>query len=162
MKLKVGKQLPQAVYIHKDYIEQLPDVLRNRVHLATAMVGDTKKYNLVKVSKKEDKVSFMTYTNFDSDPHPSLRHSTVVDVGKDSIKEVDYSKRENPPILHRKETFVGEDYTNFKKFRSLTVAEEKEGLLSRNDIGTKKQWRLLLDTKGFKIKRHRLTKSINS
>jgi len=37
----------------------------------------------------------------------------------------DYSSSDNPPILHRKETFVDQTYPNYEKFAKLTAQEEK-------------------------------------
>jgi hypothetical protein len=41
----------------------------------------------------------------------------------------DYDTSENPPILHRKETFVTPDYPLYEKFAKLTHQEENWGLL---------------------------------
>jgi len=159
MKIKIGKQLPQAIYIHPSYIDELPNVFKSKVYAASKIVGEVEGCNLIKISKKENKVSFMIYSNFDKDPHPPLAHSTLVDIEKESIKEMCFENRNNPPILHRKETFVGEDYPFYNKFRKLTIQEEKAGLLSRNNIGTKNQWRDFLNDKGYEIKGHKVNKT---
>lgn len=67
----------------------------------------------------------------------------------------DYSSSVNPPILHRKETFVEETYPLFKKFSRLTAAEEKIGLLEDPiSIGTRKNWEQRLTEKKVKILGH--------
>ena len=74
-------------------------------------------------------------------------------------KYYDFSRRENPPILHRKETFVPADYPNREKFERLTRQEEKRGLLDRETIGTLRGWEELLDEEGFKVAGHVLRKA---
>ena len=52
-----------------------------------------------------------------------------------------YDHSENPPILHRKETFVGADYPHREKFAKFTTQEERWGLLDEpSRIGLKNGW----------------------
>jgi hypothetical protein len=63
----------------------------------------------------------------------------------------------NPPILHRKETFVAPDHPLRPKFARLTAAEEAKGLLDESHrIGTRNQWELALAEKGLSLRGHRL------
>ncbi|HBP89806.1 MAG TPA: hypothetical protein DD706_19165 [Nitrospiraceae bacterium] len=73
-----------------------------------------------------------------------------------SFKLRDYSNGDNPPILHRKDTFVTKNYPYFETFRQLTLQEEAEGLLSNSDIGFKQAWETLLRSKGLCITNHEL------
>ena len=52
----------------------------------------------------------------------------------------DYADSTNPPILHRKETFLDELHPDFEACQALTRKEEAMGLLSRTDIGTRNGW----------------------
>lgn len=70
--------------------------------------------------------------------------STKVDLRSGHSYPRDYSKSDNPPILHRKETFVAKDYPHHAEFYRITAHEEKFGLLSRNDIGFRKSWQKAL------------------
>ena len=56
----------------------------------------------------------------------------------------DYSSSENPPILHRKESFVDPLYQRYAAFAELTRQEEDRGLLSQPEIGFKREWLRLL------------------
>ena len=100
----------------------------------------------------------MVYEDFDSVAHPALLYTYVIDVPKANIKLWDFRNRENPPILHRKETFVSPDYPLYEKFKKLTAQEEKAELLSLNTIGTKEGWETLLKQKGLTITGHSLKK----
>ena len=47
----------------------------------------------------------------------------------------------NPPVLHRKETFLTADHPLREKFARLTAQEEKHGLLDdTSTIGTREGW----------------------
>jgi hypothetical protein len=65
----------------------------------------------------------------------------------------------NPPVLHRKETFVASDHALHAKFARLTRQEEKHGLLDDSSaIGTREGWSSRLAERGFALKGHRLVK----
>jgi DNA phosphorothioation-associated putative methyltransferase len=69
----------------------------------------------------------------------------------------DYSAAQNPPILHRKETFVTPDYPLYEKFARLTAQEEKWGLLEAAAlIGTRDGWERRLVERGVELRGHRL------
>lgn len=154
--ITIGKVLPDAVYIHPDYVRELPAPIQVKVGVAEKLVGEIEGCNLIKINKTKEKVSFMVYEDFDKIAHPALLYTVVVDLPKMTTKLWDFETRENPPILHRKETFVGTDYPSYSKFAKLTKQEEKQGLLSRNDIGTRKNWELILNEKSLKISGHQL------
>jgi hypothetical protein len=63
----------------------------------------------------------------------------------------------NPPILHRKETFLGPEHPLRAKFARLTAAAESKGLLEEgNQIGTRNQREQILTKRGFTLRGHRL------
>ena len=158
-KVKLGKHLPDAVYIHPCLVDKMPPEIQVIIGLASSLLGEIEECNLLKVNKVKRKVSFMVYEDFDKVPHPALRYCFVVDFRDRSIKRWNFEERENPPILHRKETFVDEEYAGYNKFAKLTKQEEKADLLSSNSIGTKKAWEALLKENGLVIKGHQLKKA---
>jgi DNA phosphorothioation-associated putative methyltransferase len=105
------------------------------------------------------KVSFLNYRNFDEEAHPALLHSVRVHLPSASYAIRDYSSSDNPPILHRKETFVDPLYPEYGTFAELTHQEEELGLLSQPDIGLRNQWQRLLDAHQVLIAGHTLLKS---
>jgi hypothetical protein len=60
----------------------------------------------------------------------SLAESVVVDLVTGKTRRDDYRGRANPPVLHRKETFLPPDHPLHPKFAKLTRAEEAAGLLA--------------------------------
>lgn len=151
----VGKQLPSDLYVHRSVEGDLPTLLRVLLFTARQVVGEVD-YNIVKISYDGRKVSFLQYKNFDEDAHPELLHSVRVHLPTASYAVRAYSESTNPPILHRKETFVDPLSQNFTTFASLTRQEDERGLLSRRDIGFKREWLRLLAERGLDIVGHNL------
>ena len=155
----IGKLLPDDLYIHTEYIDQLAPILRVYVGCGNAFVGEIEEANIIKIHMKSGKISYLQYNNFDKDPHPCLMGSTTVMLRELRMKHMDFSTRENPPLLHRKETFVGVDYKHYNLFKALTEAEEQAGLLNKaTGIGNLKNWATRLIENGYGIKGHKLVK----
>jgi len=150
----VGKLLPTSLYVHRSGVDLMPDLLGVYFAEARALLPKGENWNLIKLRLDRPAVSFLTYPNFDEDPHPPLTRSVRVDLRTEKFVVRDYSKSENPPILHRKELFVPAGYPNREIFAALTKAEEAEGLLGGSRIGTQKQWRALLKERGLQINDH--------
>ena len=118
----VGKLTAPALYVHSSAIGYLPPILRVFEGCARGYVGTVEESNMIKLHRDEPKVSYLVYPNFDTDPHPSLSYSATIHLQTFRIREADYSQRDNPPILHRKETFVSSDHPLCEKFSRLTQA----------------------------------------
>jgi hypothetical protein len=57
-----------------------------------------------------------------------LRHAVTIDLVTGKARHNDYADNHNPPILHRKETFLPEHHPERSRFESLTCAGEAAGL----------------------------------
>src|SRR3954451_15779632 len=74
----------------------------------------------------------------------------------------DYAKSANPPVLHRKETFLPADHPLHARFARLTQQEEKHGLLDDTaTIGTREGWKRRLKERGFALRGHQLVRQRN-
>ena len=153
----VGKLTPSAIYVHESALESLPPLLRLYEGCARSYIGRVDGANLVKLHTGEPKVSYLSYPDFESDPHPALASSMTVHLQTFRVHERDYTTSQNPPILHRKETFLESDHTLHAKFARLTQQEELKGLYEAPAyIGTRRGWDELLAEKGFVLRGHRL------
>lgn len=66
------------------------------------------------------------------------------------MRKANYSKSENPPILHRKETFVFENYPEYQTFSAITKEGEQANLYEKSrTIGFRKSWLQLIRSKGY-------------
>jgi DNA phosphorothioation-associated putative methyltransferase len=74
----IGKKTPDALYVHLSAIDQLPASLRLLEGCARAYIGRVEGANLVKLSRLEPKIFYLTYPTFDDDPHPALAQSFSV------------------------------------------------------------------------------------
>lgn len=147
---RLGKKLPDDLYVHVSLESQLPALLRLVVFAARQIVGDAE-CDLLKIATDGRKVSFLKYRDFDLVPHPELQYSLRVYLPKAAHSFKDYSDSTNPPILHRKETFLDELHPDYARCLNLTREEEARGLLSRPDIGQRNGWHALLMASGLKV-----------
>lgn len=153
----VGKHTPAGLYVHRSSLAELPSVLRVYEGCAHVLVGQIEGANLIKLHRNRFAISYLYYPEFDTDAHPTLAGSAIVYLGSRDVRFRDYSGSENPPILHRKETFVGHDHPLREQFAELTQNEERHGLLDDTaTIGLQQGWQQLLSQKQLRITGHRI------
>ena len=156
-KSKIGKFTPSALYVHINSLSELEPQLRIYEGCASRVFGRPEETTLIKLHTSEPKISYLYYPDFDTDPHPALKAAIVIDLQTFKIKRGDYSTRENPPILHRKETFITPNYPLYEEFAQLTQIEVQSGLYENpSEIGTYKGWEKCLAEKGIEIKGHQV------
>lgn len=162
-KVKIGKQLPDAIYIHKDAMNAIPDSLQHFIPaVARAVNLPSEQWNLIKLFKNEFRLSLLSYPEFYSDSYPALEQSLNVDLSKLTHKVTCYRSSDNPPILHRKETMILPDSEYYDHFVALTQEGEKAGLYDNTrTIGFKRSWLNLIEKKGYQLVEGRLLK-VNS
>ncbi len=154
---RIGKQTPSALYVHKSALAELPPVLQVYEGCARVLAGTIASANMIKLSVLEPRVSYLTYPSFDRDPHPTLSAAITVNLSNLSVDWRDYSKSDNPPLLHRKEEFLGVDDPRRLTYERLTRSEMKAGLYAHPErIGTLKGWQTTLEAAGVRLRGHRL------
>ncbi|NJK38827.1 MAG: DNA phosphorothioation-associated putative methyltransferase [Oscillatoriales cyanobacterium RM2_1_1] len=154
---QIGKLLPDAFYVHISTLSALDPQLQTYEQQARLVLGSEIEPTLMKFSLNQAKVSYLIYPDFDTNPHPVLHQSIQVNLNTLQAKDQDFSRRTNPPILHRKETFVTLDYPLYQRFSELTQQEEALGLLEDSStIGTLKGWQQRLREKNIEIHGHYL------
>ena len=155
--LPYGKTLPTAKYLLDIKDERLPWVLRATVTELRTRLQISDEFNVLKFGLRSPRISFLAYPDFDTVAHPSLSESILVDLISGKSSRDDYRRRKNPPVLHRKDRFVPEDYPRYSEFQALTQAEESAGLLEETSrIGFRLNWEQRLREKGFTIRGHHL------
>lgn len=155
----IGKLLPNALYVHRDAIPSLEPQLRIYEGCARNYIGEIEDATIVKIHRHSGKVSYLCYPDFDKDPHPALQRSFKVNLRNLEINCYDYATSANPPILHRKETFLEPNDRRYSKFANLTRQEERYGLLDETStIGTKNGWEIKLSEAGVTLCGHRVVR----
>jgi DNA phosphorothioation-associated putative methyltransferase len=153
----VGKLTGNALYTHVSAVSRLPTLLRLYEGCARGYVGSVEGTTVVKLHRGKSQVSYLAYPGFDTDAHPVLVGSLVVDLRRLAVHYRDYSPYVDPPVLHRKELFVASDYPRRDLFATLTRSEERHGLLSNGErIGSRETWLAMLKARGYNIRGHRL------
>ena len=148
----VGKLTPDSLYVHVSAVQDLPVLLRVYEGCARSLLGEIPQATLVKLRRDKPKVSYLCYPTFDDEGHPALSETFVADLRKLRTDHYHYAGRDNPPVLHRKECFVAEEYPHKAAFRALTEAEEASGLLDdAAGIGTLLYWNDRLKQRGFRV-----------
>ena len=159
----VGKHLPGALYVHADALPHLDPILKDYERQARSLVADTGRATIIKFGTERPKISYLYYPDFDRNPHPQLHQSIVVDLNEEQVSVRQYHNSHNPPILHRKETFVTPDYPLYETFAELTRQEIVLGLLDNSrHIGTLQEWTRLLLQQGISFEDHNVVCPIDS
>ena len=140
-------------------LDSLEPLLRVYEGCARAYLGEVEGANLIKLHRHSGKVSYLVYPEFETDPHPALLRSIKLSLRTRELDCYDYANSTNPPVLHRKETFLPADHPLHARFARLTQQEEKHGLLDETaTIGTRNGWQQRLHEKGFIMRGHRLVR----
>ncbi|MEI7686912.1 MAG: DNA phosphorothioation-associated putative methyltransferase [Planctomycetota bacterium] len=155
----VGKLLPDDLYVHRTALDSLEPLLRVYEGCGRAYLGEVEGANIIKIHRRSGKLSYLVYPEFDTDPHPSLARCVRVSLRARELRCYDYAQSANPPILHRKETFLAADHPLREKFARLTNQEEQHGLLADTaTIGTRAGWEERLRVTNLALKGHRVVR----
>jgi DNA phosphorothioation-associated putative methyltransferase len=157
---KIGKLLPAALYVHISALNEIDPKLRLYEGCASRNIGGTEDANLIKFHTDKPCISYLYYPDFESIAHPALQWAMLIDLRDLSLRFRDYSQQENPPILHRKETFLSQNHPLYTKFAKFTKSEEKAGLyIETKTIGNQQGWERRLQACNVQIKNHRLIRN---
>ena len=154
-----GKVLPTAVYLHRESpICQTGPIGNILQHVATAH-GISDDFNVVKLRKDAQRLSFLSYPAFYERAHPELSQAIAIDLLTGKRFDFDYSDSLNPPILHRKELLLPPGHPRRGEYAGLSEKEEAAGLyLDTTVIGFRSNWERLLTERGVGIQGHELTR----
>ena len=160
---KIGKILPDAFYIHLSAIAELDAlVIAYEAEARKLLSKRDNEYNILKFGLSKPQISYLFYPKFESDPHPRLKYSLIVNLQTQGVDYRDYTDSKNPPILHRKETFIFKQHHLYDKFSHLTKCEQEIGLLKpAKQIGFLKQWQQFLSLNHIRFEDHYLACPLN-
>src|SRR4030095_9965653 len=85
-----GKLTSEALYIHMTGLPHLPPILRIYEGCARAFIGLVEGANIVKLHRHIPQVSYLSYPEFDRDPHPALVDSLVVHLQTFQVRYFNY------------------------------------------------------------------------
>ena len=154
-----GKRVGDGVYLHASLLGEQPSALRELVGVAVALAGaGAAEFNVLRVALKQPEVALLDYPAFFQDPFPSLRMSWFVDLKTGRVTTSDFSARENPPILHRKELLLAGDHPERELFARLTASLESHGAFDHPShlIGRRLYWAGALASLGIRLEGHEI------
>ena len=142
--------------MHESALQYIPEALQSlSMKIADALKIQDDDWNIIKFNKKDFKISYLHYPDFETYAYPPLATSNTVDLLKLTSRISNYSNSDNPPILHRKETFVEDSYPLHPMFQTITQEGEDIGLYENTrPIGFKQNWLKLIKNKGYKLDEH--------
>ena len=160
--LGIGKRLRDATYLHESAFSHISeDLVHFTLTVAAKYAGDLS-WNVAKYSRRDFKISLLSYPTFFDDSYPALTGSITIDLVRSKSRKTDYSHSDNPPILHRKETLVSPDHPAYADFIAITKEGESLGLYETSSrIGFRKSWERLISNKGYTLIDGRLVPKAN-
>ncbi len=147
---QAGKRVGRALYLHASALGLADSAVRERIERA-ALIADRQPWNVAKVEGTA--VSLLLYEPFDAAAFPALLAASRVNLADGRVVRTDYRTRDNPPILHRKETLLRPDDPHRPAFAALTrLAEEYNLFTEPRRIGTRRAWMERVEAAGLVVK----------
>ncbi|MCO8123524.1 hypothetical protein NHH03_17385 [Stieleria sp. TO1_6] len=132
----VGKDIGGAVYVHRSYMELLPQIVLE----CAQIISPKTDFSVVKYAEKAKTVSFIDSPDFDDASEPLVGDLATVTFGGKVTRR---KRLSDPYIYHHKWLFVKDDYAGFD------VEESKQHSLTwlaldgidKKRIGRRSYWR---------------------
>jgi DNA phosphorothioation-associated putative methyltransferase len=154
-----GKRVGDAAYMHVSLLEEQSGAVRDLVMAAAALAPDADgRFSVVRIGLRRPEIGLLDYPAFFEEPFPALCASWLVDLDTGRVSAVDFSNRDNPPILHRKELLLPTQHPEHARFARLTAALEDYGAFEQpaHTIGQRLHWARALASLGLKVENHQV------
>lgn len=154
--MNIGKRIGADLYVHLSCVDEPEFQLqRNRIISALKWIISTSEVvpNVFKFNQKSDRLSLLSYADFDESPFPELMASWTFAPGlHDAAAFRSYSSSLNPPILHRKELLVLPSHPSRPQWEDFTKTAEELGFFDDPiTIGFRLNWQRLIEAKGYRL-----------
>src|SRR5260370_3497175 len=140
----VGWQDDRSLYLQTSLVDRLPTVLRTFIACAELLYGDVHEADLLRFHKLTGKVTFLTYTDFESAPLPALAVRTRVNLR--TVKVDVFDHRADRQLLYFKERFLDAEDPQRTRLSSISDSLRQLGISDSNFMGPSTfQLRRILD-----------------
>lgn len=120
----VGWQDERSLYVRSSHADQLPTVLRTLLACAELLFGDINEADIVRIHKFSGRVTFLTYSDFQSKLLPQVAIRSRVDLRAARVDVFDHSN--DRQLLYFKERFLDAD--DPERERLLPISDKLRGL----------------------------------
>lgn len=127
----IGKKIFDDLYLHISAIDALSlQAYRDLISAAIEVIPPDAKgrINVIKLNIRSGRISLLEYDDFDKNPFPFLLESWVIEPNSEKYSYRTYQNSLNPPILHRKELLVKDNYPDRENWCRITTEAEEIGL----------------------------------
>ncbi len=157
--LEGGKRVGDVVYMHVSLLEQQSEAVRDLLAAAVPLAPNAAgRFSVVRIALRRPEIGLLDYPGFFEEPFPALRASWLVELDTGRVSTVDFSARDNPPILHRKELLLPAKHPERARFACLTAALEDYGAFEQPShmIGQRLHWERALASLGLRVENHQV------
>lgn len=155
----VGLLVSNGLLLHKSALDYLSPLLRVYEGCARTFVGEIEEANVIKLHTVSGKVTYLSYPNFERDPHPAQRQRIKVSLRDLRAQFFDYQEWADPDLLIRKDALVHPEHECHSKFQKLTKQEEKHSLLDGLEERVSEEvWKQRLLLASLEQRGHKLAK----
>ena len=103
----------QSLQLHTSLVERLSPVLRVYIACATALFGDVRNVDLVKLHISSGKVTLMRFDDFVNKPLPAMTERIKVKLKEQDMDIFRYGGDFPEPLLYEKSRFINEEFPNY-------------------------------------------------
>ena len=147
--MAVGKLVRGALYVHRDAIDGLANDARAKVDQAVRVASHAD-WNVARL--ESDVVALLEYEDFNTAAFPRLIASTRVNLATAEHARTDFSRSDNPLILHRKERLLMAHDSRVARWTETTRKLVEKGLFKdSHTIGRQRAWTERLAQAGLTI-----------
>lgn len=135
----IGKRVRGSIYVHASAVSLLSESSRLLVEKAARLAAPFA-WNVARIDA-EITIGLLRYDAFEVAPFPCLAAAARVNVETGRVTSTDYSRSENPLVIHRKELLVGDDHPMRSGWADVTKRLEEAGLFAHPErIGRRSTW----------------------
>ena len=100
--------------LHTSLVEQLPPILRVYCGCASALYGDYRNADLVKIHINSGKLTLMRFDDFEGQPLPRMVERVKLKLREQDLEYFSYDTEEHlPPYLYHKGRYINEEYPQY-------------------------------------------------